>query len=301
MIEEMQFLTGNQDAVHLQIDDQMDSKSLLGAYVCTSIPGEFRWQQGPLAEAVSQGKWIIIEDFHLAPAQVLASLVPLLESGKLSIPQRGEVLEAQEGFQLITTVTTSPHGLSSGAYSSLTQVEDILGALLTRVVFKSPSLMDQISILRTSFPVLGSVMTPALSCLLFVQKAAGQIRGTDLKEDQKIAVLVDRCYERSGSPSFHIGRHLSLRDVFKWCQRMTTTHHITTEALRSKEHNVEITQLSFAFRNAALAECYDCYVAFIPQLALRQQLMMGLAAFWCLTETDVENLTQLQKPIIQVS
>ncbi len=36
--------------VRVHVDDQMDSKSLLGAYVCTSNPEEFVWQPGPLTQ-----------------------------------------------------------------------------------------------------------------------------------------------------------------------------------------------------------------------------------------------------------
>ena len=50
MIREMMRLTHNDDAIWIQIDDQMDAKSLVGSYVCTATPGEFRWQLGPLAE-----------------------------------------------------------------------------------------------------------------------------------------------------------------------------------------------------------------------------------------------------------
>ena len=38
--------------VRVHVDDQMDSKSLLGAYVCTSTPEEFVWQAGPLSQVI---------------------------------------------------------------------------------------------------------------------------------------------------------------------------------------------------------------------------------------------------------
>ena len=47
---ELARLTGNLDMVRVHVDDQMDSKSLLGAYVCTSNPEEFVWQPGPLTQ-----------------------------------------------------------------------------------------------------------------------------------------------------------------------------------------------------------------------------------------------------------
>ena len=50
MVEELARMTGNLDMVRVHVDDQMDSKSLLGAYVCTSNPEEFVWQPGPLTQ-----------------------------------------------------------------------------------------------------------------------------------------------------------------------------------------------------------------------------------------------------------
>ena len=94
--------------VRIHLDDQMDSKSLTGAYVCTSRPGEFVWQPGPLTQAVAQGRWVLVEDVNLAPAEVLAALAPLLERRVLTIASRAETVAAAPGFQLIATVTSAP-------------------------------------------------------------------------------------------------------------------------------------------------------------------------------------------------
>ena len=48
----------------------------------------------------------------MAPAEVLAGLVPLLEARQLPLPQRGEVVRAAAGFQLLASVTTAPGGAS---------------------------------------------------------------------------------------------------------------------------------------------------------------------------------------------
>ena len=49
-MSELARATGNMDYITVHIDDQMDAKSLLGAYVCTAVPGEFVWQPGPLMQ-----------------------------------------------------------------------------------------------------------------------------------------------------------------------------------------------------------------------------------------------------------
>ena len=50
LVDSLAAATGNTDMVRLQLDDQMDAKSLLGAYTCTAVPGEFAWQPGPLTQ-----------------------------------------------------------------------------------------------------------------------------------------------------------------------------------------------------------------------------------------------------------
>ena len=50
LILELARATGNDDFVELYMDAHVDSKALLGSYICSSTPGEFYWRPGPLAE-----------------------------------------------------------------------------------------------------------------------------------------------------------------------------------------------------------------------------------------------------------
>lgn len=50
LLEELAHRTGNVDYITIHVDDQMDSKALLGAYVATTTPGEFTWQPGLLTQ-----------------------------------------------------------------------------------------------------------------------------------------------------------------------------------------------------------------------------------------------------------
>ena len=59
-------------------------------------------------QAVSEGRWLLIEDINLAPPDVLASLVGLLERRQLYLPQRAQSVPTHPGFQLIASVTCSP-------------------------------------------------------------------------------------------------------------------------------------------------------------------------------------------------
>ena len=178
LVDALAGATGNgRDLVRMQLDDQVDAKSLLGAYVCTAVPGEFVWQPGLLTQvrldchpramhpqwvlakthddihdaqlhrparaacgahcgviglltqreatgpgtravhyqpaatitqAVTRGSWLLVEDLNLAPPDVLAALVPLLEGGALHLSHRSQVIRAAPGFQFIATVTAAP-------------------------------------------------------------------------------------------------------------------------------------------------------------------------------------------------
>ena len=60
------------------MSDQTDSRLLVGLYRCTDIPGL-------LTRAVTQGTWLLIEDIDRAPADVLALLTPLVQTGELTV------------------------------------------------------------------------------------------------------------------------------------------------------------------------------------------------------------------------
>lgn len=96
--------------LELHLDDQTDSKSLLGAHACTDIPGEFAWRPGALTRAAVAGTWVLIEDLDRAPFEVLAALGPLLEGRPLVLPGRKKPLRAAPGFRVFGTVTTTGPG-----------------------------------------------------------------------------------------------------------------------------------------------------------------------------------------------
>jgi midasin len=122
--------------VEVQLDDQVDSKTLLGTYICTEVPGEFVWQPGALTQAVRDGRWVFIEDIDRAPLELLAAIAPLLESRVLHLPGgsagvcassgdgvssggsiiEGSTLRAAPGFQLFATRST---GLNGGGGSAV--------------------------------------------------------------------------------------------------------------------------------------------------------------------------------------
>ncbi|CAH0516358.1 unnamed protein product [Peronospora belbahrii] len=92
-IREPARLSCNDDMIELHVDDQIDSKTLLGSYVCTDVPGEFTRQPGALTTAVLARRWVLIEDIDRAPFEVLAMLMPLLEMREMVLPGRDSEIE----------------------------------------------------------------------------------------------------------------------------------------------------------------------------------------------------------------
>eukprot|EP00937_MAST-01D_sp_MAST-1D-sp2_P005629 g5629.t1 len=114
LVRELARLTGNDDFVEVQLDEQADPKALFGMYVSSEVPGEFVWQPGALTQAVREGRWVIIEDIDCAPFDVVAALAPLLETRRLPLPERGEVINAAASFQIFGTVRDDAEVTGSG-------------------------------------------------------------------------------------------------------------------------------------------------------------------------------------------
>ena len=123
-----------------------------------AAPGEFKWQPGALTQAVAKGLWVVIEDVDLAPFEVLAALVPLLEERRLYVPGRGESVPAAEGFQLFGTVTTG--GGRAGGSAAAGARADPLAGLWARVAVEPPLADEPAEILCGLHPGLKPLAPP---------------------------------------------------------------------------------------------------------------------------------------------
>jgi len=51
LVKRLAEMTGRADSlIHLHLDAEMDSKTLLGTYVCSEVPGQFEWRAGALTQ-----------------------------------------------------------------------------------------------------------------------------------------------------------------------------------------------------------------------------------------------------------
>ncbi|MCO5587040.1 hypothetical protein L7F22_040985 [Adiantum nelumboides] len=190
LIRELGELTGNTDAVFIHLNEQVDGKTLLGTYLCTDIPGEFRWQPGAITQAVLQGLWLVLEDVDKAPSEVLSALMPLLESRKIYIPGRAETVKAAANFQLFATVTRI-----DGVSTSHSAARDVLNNLWRRVVVVPPNDNEVGSIIVLLFPSLRPL----------VPKLLVQMKITDRMICQNIRRIACIQVGAQQSPDSHLG------------------------------------------------------------------------------------------------
>ncbi|MCO5604407.1 hypothetical protein L7F22_058572 [Adiantum nelumboides] len=267
LIRELGELTGNTDAVFIHLNEQVDGKTLLGTYLCTDIPGEFRWQPGAITQAVLQGLWLVLEDVDKAPSEVLSVLTPLLESRKIYIPGRAETVTAAANFQLFATVTRI-----DGVSTSHSAARDVLNNLWRRVVVVPPNNSEVGSIIVLLFPSLRPLVPKLLETLKLVDAFGSQA-----------SLPVD-----AFSTRISFGRRFSLRDLLKWCKRLKNIKEIGPAIQLNSVHEL-------VFREAV-----DCFAGCISDSKSRCLVMKGIARLWDISEEQVSFFEMLNKPTLQV-
>eukprot|EP01133_Synstelium_polycarpum_P016329 gene16329-19424_t len=273
LVGELAALTGNsQTLIKIHLGDQTDAKVLLGTYVTSDVPGEFRWQAGALTQAVAQGRWILIEDIDLAPLEVLSVLIPLLESRTLFIPGRGDTIEAAPGFQLFATQTLfGAGGHSRDAHAS------VLAHLWTRVVIEALSPREMTQVLHTLFPELRPLVPKfietfnLLTRVINGQSIAGDLDALNLAND-KIIVSSSRL--------------LSSRDLLKWIKRSNARLACTKIS-----HASAVAEIVFV-------EALDCFCSMIGKRTVRARLVEVIGRCWELGADRILHFAERYKPTI---
>lgn len=284
------------DVISIHLDDQMDSKALFGAYVCSAKPGEFVWQPGPLTQAMTKGCWVVIEDINLAPTEILAALVTILEQRLVYLPSRAQEITAAPGFQLIATITTQPGTLNAGVYGSSQSVRDLLGGLFYYVRAEPPSYSEQLTILDQNFPAMGPLLGHAMASLDLVNAALGTSSESDAHG------IVDAALASAGlrRGAVRVNRHFTFRDVMKWGKRMVDFHSSliarSLKAVDVEECQRNAGAIPLPLREAAWKEVADCFCAFLSQEEMFEKFCKALGAIWAVPMPTVEQYTRLAKP-----
>ena len=256
-------LSKSAEMVTLHLNEQTDAKMLIGLYSTGSKPGTFEWRPGVLTKAVREGRWVLVEDLDRAPAEVISSLLPLVERRELLIPSRSETIQAASGFRLFATVRTTkgmhgketlPHLLGL-RFWQLLGVESLPGEELRDV-------------LLGAFPVLEKFVPQILAVYKRVCRAISM--------------------PSAAAAGRGLLRQMTLRDLLRWCRRLKEL----IDSTGSKE------TISESTRERMLMEAADCFLGHLPEGSVREGLLveMGREMHW--SESRIHYyLTQYKPPI----
>ena len=264
---------GRDRLVELQIDDQMDSKTLFGTYICTDTPGEFKWNPGALTRAVQQGDWLLIENVDRVPLEVLAALAPLFEENRLRLPGHEEDVFPAFGFRVFGTVTCQS---SATTRSAVGRVAAFLNSFIAVTVQKATT-TELKAILKWKFKNLNKAVV-----------------------DKMLATYAS-LQSRSGMEGFELSlgtRIFTTRDLFNWASRVS--HRVKFSGRHSDENTGLAAVLTEREKIAVLVEGLECITAAMPSLEERINLAEWLALSWGIDENALQVRLTTEKPIISL-
>ncbi len=290
-------LTGNEDLIELYLDEQMDSKTLIGTYVCTDLPGEFKWQAGSLTRAIQEGRWVLIKDVNQMPVEIMAGIAPLLETGVLKLPG-GEVLEANTGFRVFGTQTSLGKDVDdSGGGGVVGQFVKHLWKPLEL----QPLQLEEVNLIITER--YGHIPAPVVKRMLDTFRlfaddtfdepttttttAADVALSSNSVHEHTVTVSEDDIYLRQALS--RCGLRATVRDLLKWCERLVngvfsdSAGNSNSTAPRSLQRTGTMT-MSAQERESIFAEGFDCLCAGIPSLETRLTAAKQLARHWDVRE-----------------
>lgn len=200
---------GQSDFIRVQLGDQVDSKVMLGTYRCTEIPGEFIWLPGILTKAVTDGKWLLLEDIDSATMDVSSTLSDLLETGRLSVPGHRDLIQVKSGFQLF--ITQRLFSSTTGLRKPVSNASNMLSKHWTCVNMEPLLKGELVTIVETLFPKLRTIASKMVDVFMIFQSSE--------ESDMELKNISSKCR-----------RLTSTRDLIKWCLRAAVYYvYPTTE------------------------------------------------------------------------
>ena len=183
--------------VTLYLNEQTDSKSLLGIYTSSQAHKRITWHPGVLTRAALEGRWLLIEQIDRVPPSIMSIVLSLIENGEVLVPGQRKKIRAAPGFRLLATIEDKAEDVTSFNGKFAAKVK----SRLWNVVDVKPLQKEELQeVLLSKFPLL----EPYLSAFLDVhQQLHSGIGG--IPHQQRSVLTRTRSY--------------SARDLFKWCDR----------------------------------------------------------------------------------
>lgn len=215
LVEHLASITGriSNYFMKIQMGDQIDSKTLIGNYHCTEVPGEFVWKPGPLTECMVQGKWLLLEDIDAVSSDVLSIVISALKTRQLSsLPGCNVSGNINGDFRLFITRRTG-----EGSRNHLNEIDRVA----KKVIIENLDEKELRQLIIQLYPSMNNL----LSAILDTYRLA-----RNFIPEEKISASTIRPFT---------SRSVSLRDLLKWVSRISSYQY-------SDGHNLA----SLAFKDA---------------------------------------------------
>uniref|UniRef100_A0A665V9V2 Midasin n=1 Tax=Echeneis naucrates TaxID=173247 RepID=A0A665V9V2_ECHNA len=280
LVEFVAAVTGHTKATEIfkvQLGDQTDSKMLLGMYRCTDIPGKFVWQPGTLTQAVSKGHWILLEDIDHAPLDVISVLLPLMENKKLMIPGREDCIDVEPGFQFFATRRMYYSGGSWHKPQNSHAV--LLDKYWTKLQMGNMTREELKKVIISRYPGLTVVADRLLDIYC-------QLTGARHTDSGSLQTPDDTQQHKSENKSTPLeGRALSLRDLLKWCERISINFDSTSSG--TAQH--------------VFQEALDCFTAMLSQPEARLRMAEIIGSKLNISKEKAQHFCQMYQPGISLT
>ncbi|EPQ62073.1 Bgt-5184 [Blumeria graminis f. sp. tritici] len=246
--------------VTLHLNEQTDAKMLLGTYVTGRAPGTFVWKAGILTTAISEGRWVFIEDLDRAPNEVISILLPLIEKGELFIPSRGETIKAGRGFQLLASLRTS-QGL--GGEEKFPSLHTLGARLWQRTPVEPASEVELHQIINGIHPILHEYLPTILNVY------------------NRVSSLSQNSASIYPATRGLFGRAICPRDLLKWCKRLEGLL-LRCGIKNSRE------QITDEIRYEFFMEATDCFAASLQVADVRRNFILCIAEEMLISPQNAE-------------
>ncbi|KAG7342074.1 cobaltochelatase [Nitzschia inconspicua] len=253
--------------MEFHIDEETDSKTLIGSYTTTDIPGDFIWRPGSLTHASREGRWILIEDIDVVPVEIQAALVKLIEDRRLPIGN-GKYERCHPSFQIFATCTTTEEVGERGSLRIKCRRGGgklILNPSYWRKIHvKSMPSSELREVAISLFPTLPSSVIDSSLLVFRALDQSGQSvtlleNSQESGEHQDVLQVLNQ---------WNGGRTRSVRDLFKLLSRIT--NGICFEKGTSF--------MTEAQRTICMAECIDVFAGSCPDPGMKDEFIRFVAA-----------------------
>ena len=297
LIRELLRLCGPKESlIEFHIDEETDSKTLIGSYTTTDVPGEFSWRAGALTNASREGRWVLIEDLDCVPVEIQAALAKLFEERMIPLGN-GKYERCHPNFRIFATCTTNAsiggrdrHSLRIGNHRG--GGKQILNPSYWRNVHVKPMPYSELKEVAVSlYPDVPISVVESAMTLLQALDRSGREHTVNEKDDnsegdnandvEKNAARVTKIWTG--------GRIPSVRDLFKLLSRISN-------GMCFEKNTLYITE---AQRTLCMAESVDIFMASCPNQQVREEFIGLVAApVWGITGDLAFAYIMVRKPTV---